>query len=213
MFTGIVTAIGRVAAVVPLGDGRDMRLRLLTPPGWLDGAVPGASIACSGCCLTVVGMDAEGFAVDASAETLSLTTLGDWRPGAAVNLERALRVGDELGGHLVAGHVDGFADVLSRTPENGSTRWRFRAPAALARFIAPKGSVALDGVSLTVNEVAGDEFGVNLIPHTHAYTTFGGKQPGARVNLEIDVMARYVARLAEAAAGEPAPAPRAGQGA
>ena len=205
MFTGIITAVGRVAAVSPHGEGRDVRLRLSTPPGWLDGAVPGASIGCSGCCLTAVELDAGGFAVDASAETLSLTTLGEWRPGTPVNLERALRMGDELGGHLVAGHVDGLAAVLSRVPENGSTRWRFRAPAALSRFIAPKGSVALDGVSLTVNEVSGDQFGVNLIPHTHAHTTFGEKRPGERVNLEIDVMARYVARLAEFSA---APAER-----
>ena len=205
MFTGIVSAVGRVRAVEPLGEGRDMRVRLSTPPGWLAGAVPGASVACAGCCLTAVLLEGDEFAVDASAETLSLTNLGEWRPGSPVNLERALRMGDELGGHMVAGHVDGLATVLSRVPENGSTRWRFRAPAALARFIAPKGSVALDGVSLTVNEVRGEEFGVNLIPHTHAHTTFGGKQPGERVNLEVDVMARYVARLGEfpaASAGE-----------
>ncbi|MFT8244437.1 riboflavin synthase [Roseomonas sp. BN140053] len=203
MFTGIITALGEVAAVSPLGGGRDMRLRISTPPGWLEGAQLGASIACAGCCLTAVALEPEAFEVEASAETLAHTTLGGWRAGTRINLERALRMGDELGGHVVSGHVDGQAEVLSVTPENGSTRWRFRAPPELARFIAPKGSVTLNGVSLTVNEVGrdgGDEvFGVNLIPHTHAATTFGAMGPGDRVNLEIDMLARYVARLAEAA--------------
>lgn len=198
MFTGIVTAVGEVASVAPLGEGRDMRLRVATPPGWLAGATLGCSIACSGCCLTAVALEDAAFEVEASAETLSLTTLGGWRPGARVNLERALRMGDEMGGHVVSGHVDGMAEVASRTPENGSTRWVFRAPSGLARYVARKGSVALDGVSLTVNEVDGAAFGVNMIPHTHAATTFGGLAPGARVNMEVDMLARYVARLAEA---------------
>ncbi|MCK8783848.1 riboflavin synthase [Roseomonas sp. NAR14] len=200
MFTGIVTALGTVREVQPLGGGHDMRLVVGVAPEFLGRPVPvalGASIACSGCCLTAVDLGGDWFAVDASAETLSKTVLGGWKPGSRLNLERSLRLGDELGGHLVAGHVDGVAEVLSATPENGSVRWRFRAPAALARFVAPKGSVALDGVSLTVNEVDGEEFGVNIIPHTAAITTFGTLQPGDTVNLEIDTVARYVARLQE----------------
>lgn len=200
MFTGIVTDLGTVREVQPIGQGHDLRLVIGTSPDFLAKPAPvtlGASIACSGCCLTAVLLGGDWFAVDASAETLSKTTLGEWRPGQRVNLERSLRMGDELGGHLVAGHVDGVAEVLSAEPEHGSVRWRFRAPRALAPFIAPKGSVALDGVSLTVNEVDGEVFGVNIIPHTTAITTFGTLQPGARVNLEIDMMARYVARLRE----------------
>jgi riboflavin synthase len=197
MFTGIVTAIGTVRTLAPLGDGRDMRLTIATP--WPDAAsIPiGASIACSGCCLTAVEVGADQFTVEASAETLAHTTLGAWHPGTRLNLERALRLGDELGGHIVSGHVDGLAELLSITPENGSHRWRLRAPAALARFIAPKGSVTLDGVSLTVNEVEADTFGVNLIPHTEAVTTFADRRPGDRINLEIDTLARYVARLVQ----------------
>jgi riboflavin synthase len=144
------------------------------------------------------------FAADASAETLSRTTLGNWRPGPRVNLERSLRVGDELGGHIVSGHVDGVGQALSATPENGSTRWRFRVPAPLSRFIAVKGSAAVDGVSLTVNEVDGDIFGVNIIPHTAEVTGFGSLKPGDAVNIEIDMLARYVARMAEALTGAPA---------
>ena len=197
MFTGIVTGLGSVRAITPLGDGRDMRLVIGT--SWANTAeIPlGASIACSGCCLTAVEVGADWFAADASAETLSKTTLGGWAVGTRVNLERPLRVGDELGGHIVSGHVDGVAEVLAAAAENGSTRWTFRVPAALARFIAPKGSVAVDGVSLTVNEVDGDSFGVNVIPHTAAVTTFGLLRPGDRVNIEIDTLARYVARLGE----------------
>ncbi|MBN8889987.1 MAG: riboflavin synthase subunit alpha [Rhodospirillales bacterium 70-18] len=197
MFTGIVTGLGSVRAITPLGDGRDMRLVIGT--SWANTAeIPlGASIACSGCCLTAVEVGADWFAADASAETLSKTTLGGWAVGTRVNLERPLRVGDELGGHIVSGHVDGVAEVLAAAAENGSTRWTFRVPAALARFIAPKGSVAVDGVSLTVNEVDGDSFGVNIIPHTAAVTTFGLLRPGDRVNIEIDTLARYVARLGE----------------
>jgi len=155
----------------------------------------GASMACSGPCLTVVDKVAGCFFVDVSAETQSKTTLGGWQEGEAVNLERPVRLGDELGGHLVSGHVDGTAEVLSRLPEGDSWRFRFRAPERLAPFIAVKGSIALDGVSLTVNEVEGGVFGVNIIPHTQRVTTFGRLQPGQRVNLEIDQVARYLARL------------------
>ncbi len=197
MFTGIVTALGTLRDVQPLGAGQDMRLVIGVAPDFLKGAELGCSIACSGVCLTAVELHADSFAVDASAETLSKTTLGLWRPGRRINLERALRLGDELGGHLVSGHVDGVGEVLSATPENASVRWRFRAPAAIAGFIASKGSIAVDGVSLTVNEVDGREFGVNIIPHTAAHTTFGTLQPGDAVNLEIDTLARYVARLLE----------------
>jgi riboflavin synthase len=199
MFTGIVTGLGEVREVVPLGGRQDMRLVIGVPAGWADMAtIPvGASIACSGCCLTAVELGADWFAVTVSAESLSKTTLGGWKPGTRINLERPLKVGDELGGHIVSGHVDGLGEVLSATPEQGSTRWRFRVPPAIARFIAPKGSVAIDGVSLTVNEVEGDVFGVNIIPHTAAVTSFGLLKPGDRVNIEIDTVARYVARLAD----------------
>jgi riboflavin synthase len=197
MFTGIVTAIGTVRALTPIGAGNDMRLVIATP--WPDAAaIPiGASIACAGCCLTVIQTGPDHFSVEASAETLAHTTLGSWRPGTRLNLERALRIGDELGGHIVSGHVDGRAEILSITPEHGSHRWRLRAPAAFARFIAPKGSITLDGVSLTVNEVHGEIFGVNLIPHTESVTTFADRRPGEAVNLEIDTLARYVARLVQ----------------
>jgi riboflavin synthase len=186
-----------------------MRLVIGTSPAFLTEPAPaaiGASIACSGCCLTAVEFGGDWFAVDASAETLSKTTLGRLRAGSRINLERSLRIGDELGGHLVSGHVDGVAEVLSAVPENASVRWRFRLPPGLSRFIAEKGSVAIDGVSLTVNEVDGEVFGVNIIPHTAAVTTFGTLQPGGRVNIEIDTLARYVARLVSAEAGlRPAP--------
>jgi riboflavin synthase len=197
MFTGIVTALGTVRNITPLGDSADMRLTIAVP--WPDTATIsiGASIGCSGCCLTAVEIGSDWFAADASAETLNRTTLGRWQTGSRVNLERSLRLGDELGGHLVSGHVDGVGEVLSATPEHGSTRFVFRVPADLARFIAIKGSVAVDGVSLTVNEVTDDTFGVNIIPHTAAVTSFGLLHPGDAVNLEIDMLARYVARLAE----------------
>ena len=194
MFTGIVTHIGRVAAIERSGDTRftiatDMELA----------AVPlGASIANNGVCLTVVAREPGWFAVQASDETLNCTTLGGWQVDTPVNLERSLRLGDELGGHLVFGHVDGVATVVSVTPANESFRFEFEAPAALARFIAVKGSVALDGVSLTVNEVAGRRFAINIIPHTQHCTTFGTMKPGQTVNLEVDMLARYVARLSEA---------------
>ncbi len=200
MFTGIVTALGTVREVQPIGGAHDLRVVIGVSPEFLTAPVPavlGASIACSGICLTVVQLGGDSFAVDASAETLSKTTAGGWKPGSRINLERSLRIGDELGGHLVSGHVDGVAEVLDAVPENASVRWRFRAPEALARFIAPKGSVALDGVSLTVNEVDGAVFGVNIIPHTASVTSFGTLQPGGRVNLEVDTLARYVARILE----------------
>jgi riboflavin synthase len=205
MFTGIITALGRIRSIEPVGAGKDMRLVIDTPDTFL--AEPpvalGASIACSGCCLTAVqfgpGKQPTWFAVDASAETLAHTKLGSWNVGSPVNLERSLRVGDELGGHLVSGHVDGVGQAISATPENASTRWVFRVPAEISRFIAVKGSVAVDGVSLTVNEVRGDTFGVNIIPHTASVTGFGTLKPNDPVNIEIDSLARYVARLAETA--------------
>ena len=202
MFTGIITALGTVRAVTPIGQGRDMRVVIDTPPDFLaDPSAPpvalGASIACSGCCLTAIEIGPDWFAADASAETLARTGLGSWRPGSRVNLERSLRVGDEMGGHIVSGHVDGLAQAVSATPENGSVRWLFRVPPDLARFIAVKGSIAIDGVSLTVNEVQGDIFGVNIIPHTASVTGFATLAPGDMVNIEIDMLARYVARLAE----------------
>lgn len=200
MFTGIIAALGTVRQVLPIGEGQDMRLVIGASPDFLALPAPaliGASIACSGVCLTAVRFGADEFDVDASAETLSKTVLGRWVAGTRVNLERSLRVGDELGGHIVSGHVDGVAEVISATPENASVRWRFRLPKGLARFVASKGSIAIDGVSLTVNEVDGDVFGVNIIPHTSAVTTIGTLQPGDRVNIEIDMLARYVARLQE----------------
>jgi riboflavin synthase len=197
MFTGIVTALGTIRAIDPIGEGTDMRVVIGAP--WPDtAAIPiGASIACSGCCLTAIETGPDWFAASASAETLSKTTLGRWRIGSRVNLERPLKVGDELGGHIVAGHVDGVGVVVAATPDHGSTRWQFRVPDGLARYIAPKGSVAVDGVSLTVNEVDGPLFGVNIIPHTSAVTTFGSLAAGDAVNIEIDTVARYVARLTE----------------
>jgi riboflavin synthase len=197
MFTGIITGLGTVRSITPMGAGSDMRLVIAAP--WPDTAgIPlGASIACSGCCLTAVALGPDWFAVDASAETLSKTTLDGWRVGTRLNLERPLRVGDELGGHIVSGHVDGVGEVLEATPDHGSTRWRFAVPHALGRFIAPKGSIAIDGVSLTVNEVAGATFGVNIIPHTASVTAFGQLRVGDAVNIEIDTVARYVARLTE----------------
>ena len=202
MFTGIVTDLGTVREAQPIGGGHDMRLVIGTSPAFLAEPAPavvGASIACSGCCLTAVQLGGDWFAVDASAETLSKTTLGRARAGSRVNLERSLRLGDELGGHLVSGHVDGVAEVLSATPENASVRYHFRLPSGLSRFMAAKGSIAIDGVSLTVNEVDGDAFGVNIIPHTAAVTTFSTLQPGSLVNIEIDTLARYVARLKDTA--------------
>lgn len=200
MFTGLITDVGEVVDVAPRGDTR-ITLRTRYP---LQEVPLGASIACAGVCLTVTekNADAATFAVDVSAETLSKTNLGDWSPGRRVNLERALKVGDELGGHIVSGHVDGVAEVVETRAEGDSTRVVVAAPKALAPYIAPKGSIALDGCSLTVNEVEdqpeGVRFGVNLIPHTKAWTSFDALAPGHRLNLEIDVLARYVARMRDA---------------
>ena len=190
MFTGIITDIGEVNAVEPRAEGL-ARLKIVCGynPDTID---IGASIACSGVCL-----NRGWFALDAAAETLRVTTVGTWRQGTRVNLERALKVGDELGGHIVAGHADGVAQVTAREDLTDMVRFTFGAPAELARFIAPKGSVAIDGVSLTVNEVAGDAFSVLIIPHTLAATTLGALKAGDTVNLEVDLMARYAARLME----------------
>ncbi len=197
MFTGLVLGVGDVVSTTPIGDGHDMRIAIAAPRGFLDGVALGASISCSGCCLTAVAIEDDTFSVEASAETLSLTTVGDWRAGTRVNLERSLRMGDELGGHLVSGHVDGKGRLLSATPEQGSLRLAFAVPRDLAPFIARKGSVAVDGVSLTVNGVRDAGFGVNIIPHTASVTTLGQLRPGDAVNIEIDVLARYVARLVQ----------------
>jgi riboflavin synthase len=200
MFTGIVTDVGRVRSLTPAGRGRDTRLVIET--AYDTGAIAmGASIACAGCCLTVVEKGPGWFALDASGETLSKTTLGAWRAGRRVNLERPLKMGDELGGHIVSGHVDAVARLVERKPEAGSTRFVIELGDGVGRYIAPKGSVAIDGVSLTVNEVSDagalTRFGVNIIPHTLQVTTFGDLQPGDGVNLEVDMLARYVARLKE----------------
>ena len=194
MFTGIVQDTGTVAALA----ARDGDVRLAIRVGRLDlsRTAVGDSICVQGCCVTAVALTATGFEADLSRETLGLTTLGGLAVGAAVNLEPALRAGDALGGHLVSGHVDGVATMVSRSADARSTRMVFEAPAALARFIARKGSVALNGVSLTVNEVDGVQFGVNLIPHTLQVTTLGELVPGSLVNLEVDQVARYVERLA-----------------
>ena len=194
MFTGIITGIGEVRARV----GGRFTIR---SPLDADSIAVGASIACDGVCLTATEIARDGtgssFTVDVSNETLSKTTLDAWAPGRAVNLERSLRLGDELGGHMVSGHVDGLATILSITPDGESRRFVLEAPAALEQFVAPKGSVALDGTSLTVNEVSANQFGVNLVPHTLTVTTWGRKKPGDTVNLEADMFARYVARLLE----------------
>ncbi len=196
MFTGIVTDQGRILALRQDGDLR-ARIGTQYDVGRID---IGASIACEGVCLTVVDLGTDPcnwFDVQISAETVSKTNLSGWQVGTVVNLERALKVGDELGGHIVSGHIDGVAEVVGVRPEGDSLRVRFRAPDALARFIAPKGSIALNGTSLTVNEVEGAEFGINFIPHTRAVTTWGTVAVGDKVNLEVDTMARYVARLRE----------------
>ncbi|MFV0292585.1 MAG: riboflavin synthase [Paracoccus sp. (in: a-proteobacteria)] len=196
MFTGIITDIGTVAEVRRQGD---MRSRISCDYD-MSGVEIGASIACDGVCLTVIAKGENWFDVDISAETVSRTNIGhnSWSPGYRINLERALRVGDELGGHIVSGHVDGVAKVVGMQDEGDSLRLTFEAPVDLARFIAPKGSVTLNGTSLTVNKVSGNRFGVNLIPHTRQVTTWGKARSGDMVNLEIDTLARYVARLAEA---------------
>jgi len=193
MFTGIITDIGQIEQLEQRGD---LRARIATSYD-MARVDMGASIACDGVCLTVVNKGQGWFDVDISAESVSKTNISDWVQGHRINLERALRVGDELGGHIVSGHVDGVAEVVGLRKEGDSTRVTFRAPEALARFIAEKGSVALNGTSLTVNEVSGRDFGVNFIPHTQTATTWGGVAIGDRVNLEIDTLARYVARLAD----------------
>ncbi len=204
MFTGLISGVGTLREAVAIGQGRDARFTIAVPennPLWAaTGEITlGASIACSGCCLTVIERGADHFVVEVSGETLSRTTLGGWRPGSLINLEASLRLGDELGGHLVSGHVDGIAKAIAAMPENGSTRWRFRVPPALSPYIAAKGSIAVDGVSLTVNEVQDDTdgaiFGVNIIPHTATHTSFAALGVGENVNIEIDMLARYVARL------------------
>ena len=198
MFTGIITDIGTIAKVTQSGD---TRFDLLTAYD-TDTIDLGASISHSGVCLTVVekgkGADGDWFAVEASKETLDVTSAGKWQEGTKLNLERALKMGDELGGHIVSGHVDGLAEITAITPEGDSQRYTFKTTSALMPFIAPKGSVTLDGTSLTVNEVEGPTFGVNLIPHTQEVTTWGLSKVGDIVNLEIDVLARYVARLKQA---------------
>jgi riboflavin synthase len=201
MFTGIVTDIGTVASVTPLAEGVRLRVDTAYEPA---GIAIGASIACAGVCLTVTGLPESGsnrrwFEVEAWEEALRLTTAASWAPGTRINLERALKIGDELGGHIVSGHVDGTATIVARQPEGDAVRFTLDAPRELARFIAPKGSIALDGTSLTVNRVEGIRFDVLLIHHSLHVTTWGERQAGDRVNLEIDTMARYAARLAEAA--------------
>jgi riboflavin synthase len=199
MFTGIVTDIGEVVEITERATLRRLVIACRYPA---ESIALGASICHAGICMTVVEIGARDgrtvYAVDAAAETLKLTTAGSWRVGSRVNLERSLKVGDELGGHIVTGHVDGLAEVVSRRDADEQATFVIRAPHALARFIAAKGSVALDGTSLTVNTVEGDDFSVHIIPHTLAATTWGNVKVGDRLNLEVDLMARYAARLAEA---------------
>ena len=203
MFTGIVECTGHIHSLEPTGG--DVRLRLNTPDGFSADIAPGDSISVSGVCLTAIDIDPQGFAADVSRETLACTSLGERQAGDVVNLEKALLPTTRLGGHLVSGHVDAVAEVLSISPDARSQRWRFSLPGALARFVAAKGSITIDGVSLTVNDVGERDFGVNLVPHTIERTAFSASKPGARVNLEVDLLARYVARLLEpagAAGGE-----------
>lgn len=199
MFTGIVTDVGTVSAVTPMDEGVKLRIDTVYDPKTID---MGASISHAGVCLTVTGLPGEGsnerwFEVEAWEEALRLTTVSSWVEGTKVNLERALKIGDELGGHIVSGHVDGTAEILSVEPEGEAVRIRLRAPEHLARFVAPKGSVALDGTSLTVNAVEGADFDILLIRHTLGVTSWGERKAGDRVNFEVDTMARYAARLAE----------------
>lgn len=200
MFTGIVTDVGRIVSAKPLPKGVSFRIETAYDPASI---AIGASIACAGVCLTVValpelGSDARWFEVEAWEEALRLTTAAEWRVGTRVNLERALKLGDELGGHIVSGHVDGMAQIAGRDDEGDAVRFTLKAPAELAAFIAPKGSVALDGASLTVNSVRGNRFDVLLIHHSLSVTTWDERQVGDRINLEVDTMARYAARLMEA---------------
>ena len=196
MFTGIITDLGRVREIHRVADAADQRILIDTQ--YDTGSIAlGASIACAGPCLTVVETGPNWFAVEVSGETLERTTIGRWQTGERINLERALCVGDELGGHLVSGHIDGVGELLSRREEGKSVRMEIGAPGELMKFIAEKGSISIDGVSLTVNEVSAGSFGVNIIPHTLTATTLGELVPGGAVNLEIDLVARYVARLKE----------------
>lgn len=201
MFTGLISDVGELVAVEDAPAGRRFSIACSYPAETI---APGASIACGGPCLTAVSVSTGGgrtvFDVDASPETLERTTAGSWKAGERINLEMSLKLGDELGGHLVTGHIDGVAAVIERADEGGTARFTIEAPAELARFIAEKGSVCLDGTSLTVNGVDGHRFSITLIPHTLAVTTWGDRQAGDRVNLEIDLMARYVARLTETGA-------------
>lgn len=198
MFTGLVTDVGEILSVATQGQLRRIRIACTYPA---QGIAIGASIACSGPCLTAVAVGEVGnrtwFEVEAGAETLALTNVGGWSAGGHVNLERSLKIGDELGGHLVTGHVDGLAEIVARRDFDGMAHFDVRAPSALAHFIAQKGSVCLEGTSLTVNSVAGDDFTILLIPHTLAVTTWGLRRVGDRLNLEVDLMARYAARLGE----------------
>lgn len=193
MFTGIIQAVGRIARLEPRGG--DVRLTVDTAGLDMADVALGDSIAVSGVCLTVIEFDASSFAADVSNETLAHTTLGKHKAGDPVNLEKALRLADRLGGHMVSGHVDGAGKVVSVVPDGRSQRWTFEVPSELARYIAHKGSVCIDGTSLTVNEVNGNRFGVNLIPHTVEHTAFSARRPGDAVNIEVDVVARYVERL------------------
>jgi len=195
MFSGIVTDVGEVRQVQRGAGGATLTIVTAYDTALI---ALGASIACSGVCLTATALQAGRFTADVSNETLACSTLGDWREGTRINLEQSLKLGDEMGGHLVLGHVDGVARITGRRPDGDSVRFSIAAPRELAPFIAPKGSVALDGISLTVNEVDGETFGVNIIPHTLTHTTFGDAGPGTRMNLEIDLIARYVGRLLDA---------------
>lgn len=204
MFTGIITDVGRVRRIRP-GTLAELTIATHFDPAAI---AIGASIACSGACLTVIAVEDGAFRAQASAETLARTTIGSWTNGTPVNLEQSLRLGDELGGHLVSGHVDGLARIIERRPEAESVRFSFEAPAELMSLIASKGSVALDGVSLTVNEIVGNSFGVNIIPHTLACTNFKEARPGQFMNLEIDTIARYIARLLGVSVPSPATSTR-----
>lgn len=204
MFTGIVQGVGTVRAIVPRGG--DVTMVFDTGDVALDGVEPGGSIAVNGVCLTATTRERASFTADVSRETLALTTLGDWREGTRVNVEKALLAGQALGGHYVTGHVDGVAEVVSRHEDARSVRMTFRVPRELARYVARKGSVCIDGVSLTVNGVDDDRFDVNLVPHTLEVTTLGGLEAGSRVNVEVDIIARYVERMSGAtAAAHPPP--------
>jgi riboflavin synthase len=193
MFTGIIESMGQIAEAKAVGG--DCRLRISAPAGYLDGSQLGDSIAVNGVCLTAVEFSAGGFVADVSAETLTATTAAQWVAGQAVNLERALTPSKPLGGHMVSGHVDGVGHLLSKRDDARSWRLEFEAPAALARYIARKGSICIDGISLTVNEVSGRRFGVNIVPHTMSHTALGQLEAGGAVNLEVDLVARYLERL------------------